>query len=347
MLAPGTMAGDGSMMAGPPEAPAGDPRELELWSKEREGRGGGGQGGPGPGPGPGPGRGEARVRRGGRPEGLVLKAPPRGRRGEGDESDYERLLLRKLRLRQEPGPGPAEYDLPSGFAPGRKVVKGKHQAYPMIPAVSLGMGSVNAYQPGPGDYEYHKAKDFVQKGPKRRSLDAAHKSTTRAGLPPKPLVKTMPLSYKIMVEMDWREKTVKSPTKRPPTPEERPATPTVKATSGSGIYSTKGIATVRKHTTVPETSPTQVHRPAVRYIKKHVLKHTPTLDTALDLGQPAEDPGEAKSPGKQAVSILDRDAKRRAMAAKLVDRALRTAERQDLWNQNSQRAKKYTPTKLL
>ena len=61
VLAPGTMAGDGPMMAGPPEAPAGDPRELEPWSKEREGRGGGGQGGPGLGPGPGPGPGLGRV----------------------------------------------------------------------------------------------------------------------------------------------------------------------------------------------------------------------------------------------------------------------------------------------
>ena len=99
-------------------------------------------------------------------------------------------------------------------------------------------------------------------GLRKTSRDAAHRATTRGGLPPQAFVRTQSLSSKMTANLDWRDKFVPTEVSEAPQGSPKKKVFNMRATSGAGKYSLE-VPFVRQINYSQTLTPSQLHRPAV------------------------------------------------------------------------------------
>ena len=268
-------------------------------------------------------------------------------------------------------PGPGEYTVPSywsqkgaeggraggtpGAPPARRRLGGGGGGSSLGPAGPGGWGpppedrastAQKCSTPGPGEYDSHKAKDFALMGLRKTSRDAAHRATTRGGLPPQAFVRTQSLSSKMTANLDWRDKFVPTEVSEAPQGSPKKKVFNMRATSGAGKYSLE-VPFVRQINYSQTLTPSQLHRPAVS------LPPVPSYEPQLRLLEqkfgtgrvwrdlpagPAEgEEDDLGVPSGAAATLGDpsKEGESRRMACNLANASEEAARRHALWSERS------------
>ena len=273
-------------------------------------------------------------------------------------------------MKESTSPGPGEYTVPSywsqkpegaGGRPGGTAPP-RRRGGAGGPSGGAGSGGWGAppddrgtsssrlcSTPGPGEYNSHKAKDFALMGLRSSSLDAAHRATTRGGLPPQAYVRTKSLSSKMTANLDWRDKCVPVEVAGASQGSPRKKVNQMRATSGAGKYSLE-VPFVRQINYSQTLTPSQLHRPAVSLPQVpayepqlHLLEDRfgdrrgrkgPIFDPSY-LGGQEDDP--CVPPGAAAtLGDANKEGESRRMACNLANATEEAARRHALWSERSQ-----------